>query len=121
MSPVNDNISINGETVENVNSFVFLGSSVPSTTDNIKRRIALACSAFGRLKENIWIRRNVLSKLKVRLYSALILPIATYGSESWTLKSEDSKRLLVFENDCLKCLAGNPIWIFVGCRIFNLN
>ena len=106
MSTENDNIYINGEIVENVNSFVFLGSSVPNTTVDVKRRIALACSAFGRLKNNIWGRREVTNKLKVRLYNALILPIAIYGSESWTLKSEDSRRLLVFENDCLRCLVG---------------
>jgi len=36
----------------------------------------------------------------------LILPIAIYGSESWILKTEDSNRLLVLENDCLRSLIG---------------
>lgn len=38
MSPENDNIFINGDTVENVNSFVFIGSSVPSTTEQCQEK-----------------------------------------------------------------------------------
>ena len=106
MSSDDSNILINGETVEKVNSFIFLGSSVPSITDDIKRRIALACSAFGRLKSNIWSRRDVSKQLKVRLYKESILPIAIYRSETGTLKAEDSRKLLVFENDCLRFLTG---------------
>ena len=42
----------------------------------------------------------------MRLYNALIIPIAIYASENWTLKAEDSRRLEVFENDCLRAMVG---------------
>ena len=101
-----DTIEINGEPVENVDQFVFLGSVVPNTSDDVKRRIALASSAFGRLKDNVWRNRAISSSLKMRLYASLILPIAIYASETWALKVEDERRLQVFENDCLRSIAG---------------
>ena len=79
----NDNIVIHGELLENVNNFIYLGSSVPDTTKDIERRIALAPTAFGRLRKSIWSKRDILLKLKLRLYRALILPIATCASETW--------------------------------------
>ena len=88
---------IHGELLENVNNFVYLGSSVPDTTNDIERRIALALTAFGRLRKSIWPNRDILLKLKLRLYRALILPIAIYASETWAVTDSDEKKLLVFE------------------------
>ena len=102
----NDNIVIHGELLENVNNFVYLGSSVPDTTKDIERRIALALTAFGRLRKSIWSNRDILLKLKLRLYRALILPIATYASETWALTVSDEKKLLVFEMQCLRSIPG---------------
>ena len=102
----NDNIVIHGELLENVNNFVYLGSSVPDTTKDIERRIALALTAFGRLRKSICSNRDILLKLKLRLYRALILPIATYASETWALTVSDEKKLLVFEMQCLRSILG---------------
>lgn len=93
MSTENGNIFINGDTVKSVSFFVFLESSVPSTTDNFNRGDALKCSAFGRLKDNIWSRMD--TKLNVRLCNAMILPMSIFYS----------KILSVFKNNCLRCLA----------------
>jgi len=49
-------------------------------SDDVTRRTALAAQAFGRLKEVIWKNRNIVFPLKV----SLILPIATYASETET-------------------------------------
>ena len=46
----------------------------------------LAAWAFGRLRDKIWSNQNISRTIKVRIYKALILPIAIYGSESWTLR-----------------------------------
>ena len=97
LTPSNDNIVIHGELLENVNNFIYLGSSVPDTTKDIERRIALALTAFGRLRKSIWSNRDILLKLKLRLYRALILPIAIYASETWAVTDSDEKKLLVFE------------------------
>ena len=106
LTPSDDNIMIQGELQENVSNFVYLGSSVPDTTKDIERRIALALTAFGRLRKSIWSNRDILLKLKLRLYRALILPIATYASETWALTNTDEKKLLVFEMQCLRSILG---------------
>ena len=62
-SPIS--ISISNNNVETVQDFIFLGSNVPSTSADIKRRISLANIAFGRLKQNIWSRRDVSIALKI--------------------------------------------------------
>ena len=103
------NITIDGNSVENVDNFVFLGSVVPDTADDVKRRIALASSAFGRLKEKIWRNRSIPLKIKTRLYYALIVPIAIYACETWTLRKAESQSLLVFENNCLRSMLGKTL------------
>lgn len=101
MSTENGNIYINGEILENVIYFV-TNTTVTNTTDS---------NMFWHLKDNIWGRSNVSNKFKVRLYNALVLPIAIYGS--WILKTEDSRRLPVFENDCLRQMQDTEFSIWV--------
>ena len=59
MSKENDNIEIDSETIEMVDNFVFLGSVVSNTSDDVSRRIVLASSAYGRLKEKVWGRNDI--------------------------------------------------------------
>ena len=106
MTTENDFISIDGKVVEKADKFIFLGSVVPKTSDDVARRVALASTAFGRLKEKIWSRKDIPYYIKTRLFYALIIPIATYACETWELKKEDMNRLSVFQNDCLRVMAG---------------
>ena len=101
ISPSKESIVIYGQEVEHVDDFVFLGSVVRSSEADVKRRTALASSAFGRLKKAIWSKRSIGLQLKSRLYRAFILPTAT-----WTLKSEDVRKLEVFERRCLRAISG---------------
>ena len=64
LTPSNSNIMIQRELLENVNNFVYLGSSVPNVTKNIERRIALGLTSFVRLRKPIWSNRDILLKLK---------------------------------------------------------
>ena len=59
ISPKTDNITIEGNDMEKVESFTYLGSVVPGTESDVKRKIALASTAFGNLKENIFNRKDV--------------------------------------------------------------
>ena len=106
LSPLQDKIDIDGDEVEHVEEFVFLGSVVPDSTSDVNRRIALASTAFGRLNPTIWSKKTITKAIKVRLYRALILPIATYASETWTLKSRDINKLESFEMRCLRSILG---------------
>ena len=89
------NVTIENENIEIVKEFNFLWSLVPNSSDNAKRRIALANSAFGRLKKIVWSRRDVSVNLNLRLYM---------GSETWYLRQLDTKKLNVFENNCLRAI-----------------
>ena len=82
-------ITIEGNDIENVNGFVFLGSSVPDVKVDIDWRIALAFTAFGRLCKSIWSKQNINMELKMRLFRAFIIPIAIYGAETWVLITKE--------------------------------
>jgi hypothetical protein len=101
-----DEIKLDGNNVEKVQEFTFLGSVVPGTSSDVKRRLALAYIAFGRLKKNIWSNKAIPMNLKIRLYYALIVPIAIYSCSTWTLTKEDARKLQVFENKCLRIMLG---------------
>jgi len=105
-SEINEEITIDNQIVPKVKEFKFLGSLVPGCASDVKNRISLASQAFGRLRNKIWTSRDVSRKLKIRLYKALILPIAVYGSETWTTRNEEMNALLVFEMKCLRAILG---------------
>ena len=54
----------------------------------------------------IWRAKEISLPTKMELFRVLILSIATYGSESWTLKKKDEQRLLTFEMSCLRRITG---------------
>ena len=61
-------------------------------------------SAFGSLKGSVWSRRDISTKLKLRLYNALTLSTAIYGSATWSLSQLDTKKLNMFENNSLRAI-----------------
>ena len=99
-------ITLNNTPIEKVKEFVFLGSNIPSVEEDVKRRTRLAAWSFGRLKNTIWSNHDISRSLKTRIYKSLILPIATYGSESWTLRKASKQKLEVFEMRCLRSILG---------------
>ena len=91
-------IIINGERIEQVEEFCYLGSVV--TTDakchsEIRRRIAMGKEAFMKRKE--LLRGGLSRNLKKRMIKTLIWSVTLYGSETWTLRKEDTRRLEAFE------------------------
>jgi len=105
-SETNEEIKIDNELVPKVSEFKFLGSMVPECSSDVKNRISMASRAFGRLRAEIWTSRSVSMKLKIRLYKALILPIAIYGAETWATRKEEIDALMVFEMKCLRAILG---------------
>ena len=83
--------SRSGETIENVDDFVYLGSWIEGTERDIKVRKGKAWGALHRLK-TIW--KSKLSKsLKIRLFIAACESVLLYGSETWTLTKAQEKSL----------------------------
>ena len=79
---------INGETVETVANFIFLGSKMTADGDcshEIKRRLLLGKKVMTNL-DSIFKSRNITLPTKDRLVKAMVFPVVLYGCESWTVK-----------------------------------
>ena len=90
---------LDGETIEEVDSFVYLGSIINTRANSqqeIRSRIAVARDSMSRPRK-IWKSKGISIKLKLRSLYAIIIPILTYGYESWTLTNETIKKLGAFE------------------------
>ena len=95
-------IHMNGEMLEEVNQFKYLGSILTkdgASKTEVKARITSATSALTRL-ERVFKSRNISFCTKYHLYKSLVLSILLYGCESWTLTAELEKRIQAFENKC---------------------
>ena len=94
------NITMNGQILEEVENFKYLGSTLSkdgSSTKEIKIRLGLATSAMTRLN-NIWKSNSISLPTKLQLYKSLVLSILLYGCESWTLTADTERRIEAFEN-----------------------
>ena len=92
-------IVMNGQKLEEVDSFRYLGALITkdgSCRKDILARIAQAMAAMSKLDE-IWKCNRLSFKTKLRLYRTLVIPILLYGCESWTLNADTAKRLEAFE------------------------
>ena len=82
---------IDGETVETVSDFIFLGSKITADGDcshEIKRRLLLGRKVMTNL-DSILKSRDITLLTKVRLVKAVVFPVVMYGCESWTLKKAE--------------------------------
>ena len=97
-------IIMNGETLEQVDSFKYLGALITEdgkSTIEIRARLAIALSAMSRLSK-MWKSQRISIATKIRLYKALVTSIALYGCESWTLLAETEQRIEAFEMKCYR-------------------
>ena len=79
---------IDGETVETVADFIFLGSKITAEGDcshEIKRRLLLGRKIMTNL-DSILKTRDITLPTKVRLVEVMVFPVVVYGCESWTIK-----------------------------------
>ena len=82
---------IDGETVETVSDFVFLGSKITADGDHsheIKRLLLLGRKVMTNL-DNIFKSRDITLLTKVRLVKAMVFPVVMYGCENWTVKKAE--------------------------------
>ena len=93
---------IDGETVEAVTDFIFLGSKITVDGDcshEIKRRLLLGRKAMTTLN-SILKSRDITLLTKVCLVKAMVFPVVMYGCESWTIKKAECQRINAFELWC---------------------
>ena len=90
---------IDGETMEIVKDFIFLGSKIIADGDcshEIKKRLLLGRKGMTNL-DSILKSRDITLQTKVWLVKAMVFPVVTYGCESWSIKKAERWRIDVFE------------------------
>ena len=101
---------IDGETVETVTDFNFLGSKITTDGDcshEIKRCLLLGRKTMTYL-DSILKSRDITLPTKVHLVKAMVFPIVMYGCESWTTKKAERQRIDAFELWCWRRLLRVP-------------
>ena len=93
---------IDGETVETVADFIFLGSKITADGDcshEIKRCLLLGRKVMTNL-DSMLKSRDITLPTKVHLVKAMVFPVVIYGYESWTIKKAERRRIDAFELWC---------------------
>ena len=88
---------IDGETVETMADFIFLGSKITEDGDcshEIKRRLLLGREVMTNL-DSIFKSRDITLPTKVRLVKAMVFPVVMYGCDCWTIKRLSAKQLML--------------------------
>ena len=99
-----------GETMETVTDFIFLGSKITADGDcshEIKRRSLLGRKAMTNL-DSIFKSRDITLPTKVHLVKAIVFQVVMYGYESWTIKKAECQRIDAFELWCWRRLLRVP-------------
>ena len=97
---------IDGETVETVADFSFLGSKITADGDcshEIKRHLPLGRKVMTNI-DSILKSKDITLSTKVRLVKAMVFPVVMYGCESWTIKKTMHRRIDTFELWCWRRL-----------------
>ena len=101
---------IDGETVETVADFIFLGSKITADGDyshEIKRRLLLGRKVMTNL-DSILKSRDITLPTKVCLVEAMGFPVVMYGCENWTIKKAEHRKIDAFELWCWRRLLRVP-------------
>ena len=97
---------IDGQTMETVRDFIFLGSKITADGDcshEIKRQLLLGRKAIRNL-DSILKSKDITLPTKIYLVKAMVFPIVMYGCESWTVKKAEHQKSNAFELWCWKTL-----------------
>ena len=100
---------IDGETVETVTDFIFLGSRITADGDcshEIKRCLLLGKKVMTNLN-SILKSRDITLPTKVHLVKAMVFPVVMYGCESWTINKAEHRKIDAFELWCSKLAPQN--------------
>ena len=101
---------IDGERVETVTDFVFLGSKITADGDcslEIKRHLLLGRKTMTNL-DSLLKSRDITLPTKIHLVKAMVFPVVMYGCGSWTIKKAECQRIDAFELWCWRRLLRVP-------------
>ena len=103
-------MQIDGETMETVRDFIFLGSKITADGEcshEIKRHLLLRRKAMTNL-DSILKSKDITLLTKVCLVKVMVFPIVIYGYKSWTIKKAECRRIDAFELWCWRRLLRVP-------------
>ena len=92
-------ITVDGVKLNSVPEFTYLGSTVSNDGRidvEIQKRMAKASAAFGRLRQRLWNNHHVCTRVKGKIYRAIVISTLLYGAESWTVYRQQAKKLHAF-------------------------
>ena len=102
---------MDGETVETVTDFIFLGSKITVDSDcshKVKKHLLLGRKAITNL-DSILKSRDITLLTKIHIVKAMVFPVVMYGCESWTIKKAEHQRMDAFELWCWRRLFESPL------------
>ncbi len=101
----NSDISINGQGIELLEQFNYIGSLVTSDCSlesEMNQRIRNACNAVFKLRQRVLDCKDLKNETKIAVYKAVVLPILLHGSECWTIYRKYVKALEKFQQRQLR-------------------
>ena len=101
---------IDGETIESVTDFIFLGSKITTDGDcshEIKRRLLFGRKAMINL-DSVLKGRDISLPTKVNIVKAMVFAVVMYGCQSWTIKKAERRRIDAFGLWCWRRLSIAP-------------
>ena len=103
-------MAIDGETMETVTDFIFLGSKITADGDcsrEITRHLPFGSKAMRKL-DSVLKSRDITLPTKISLVKAMVFPLVMYGCESWTIKKAECRRIGAVELRCWRRLLRVP-------------
>ena len=100
----NNPITLNGEPLEETDSFTYLGSTINKnggTEGDVKARIQKARVAFIMFRK-MWRARHIKINTKLKIFNSNVKAVLLYGSETWRTTQKTLKRIQTFINKCLR-------------------
>jgi len=104
--PVRTKIIVDNKIIEQVNSFNYLENMISYEKElDIDNKLHEYLKITGILID-VFRPQKPLKKTRIKLYNTLALPVLLYGSETWTIKARDARRITAAEMKCLRRTAG---------------
>eukprot|EP00061_Rhincodon_typus_P012676 g38566.t1 len=95
-------IKVQGEALENIDHFQYLGSVLLAKADIDKEVLQCASTAFSRLRKRLFENNNIRSDMKIMVYRTVVVPTLLYDSVTWAIYSRHVKALKHYHYRCLR-------------------
>ena len=102
-------ICLNGEPIEGVCSFEYLGSILESTCSvdrEVDSRVQKAGTVYQMWRHKVCRSRNLSIATKVQVFQSLVVSVLLYGAETWPMNQQNSRKLKTFQMRCLRDILG---------------